>query len=501
MKAYGSINDILTQQESLIKKTKQVKLMDHNNIATSASTQKRIVIDITTLIKWNRPPVGITRILFEITYFALRHYPNTLCICLDLQKNEMISITHDEVLMHLNRLSKSQGARRNIFFSRARFKLRFWLNCLWNIAFNTFRKAPHCFNHFLKKYLSTKYYQKLKNLYNFLGTKLYERHLHAKNLFFEIDKTVSNFKCPLTVNDYYFSLGLDWDFSNYELLYALKSKINFTFVGIFHDSIPIYHPELLSSPYFAQVFFFYLYYLVNLADKLNCVSNYSRNELTKIMDTCFGKAHPKLAVINLGCNLPQYLEDTQTRLDLNIPPEPFIIYVSTIEPRKNHRLLFETWKLVHAKLEEQTPSLILVGMVGWGVHDLLSEIQTSPLFGKKIFIHNNLSDAHLSILYRTCLFTVFPSLFEGWGLGAVESLSYGKICLISTAEALQEATQGLMPALSPTDPQIWANEICRLVSSPSALKNLEAIIQQKFIYRSWEQFANEFIDFGLGIEK
>ena len=78
---------------------------------------------------------------------------------------------------------------------------------------------------------------------------------------------------------------------------------------------------------------------------------------------------------------------------------------------------------------------------------------------------DHVSDSVLDNLYKNCLFTVFPSFAEGWGLGAVESLLHKKICIISTCPALREATQSLCHQLDPTDTCAWVEMILKLLNS------------------------------------
>jgi glycosyltransferase involved in cell wall biosynthesis len=140
----------------------------------------------------------------------------------------------------------------------------------------------------------------------------------------------------------------------------------------------------------------------------------------------------------------------------------FVLCVSTIEARKNHEVLYHAWDRLAERHGEALPMLVIVGMVGWGVTDLMFRMRTNPRLRDRIVILDNLADGELAWLYRRCLFTVFPSLYEGWGLPVVESLSLGKPCICSTAPAVAEAAQALAVALDPLDVPAWVAAIERL---------------------------------------
>src|SRR5450759_2114700 len=82
--------------------------------------------------------------------------------------------------------------------------------------------------------------------------------------------------------------------------------------------------------------------------------------------------------------------------------------------------------------------LVFVGRHGWATDDLVREIETNPLTRETIVILHHASDALLALLYRSCAFVVFPSLYEGFGLPLAEALGYGKLCISSGAAALAE---------------------------------------------------------------
>jgi glycosyltransferase involved in cell wall biosynthesis len=140
--------------------------------------------------------------------------------------------------------------------------------------------------------------------------------------------------------------------------------------------------------------------------------------------------------------------------------EPFVLYCSTIEARKNHILLARVWQRA---LEDgvKLPILICVGKWGWAVDDLTGYLAEHPALSSSIIFTGPVSDAQLIRYYQNALFGVMPSRIEGWGYGASECLDFGIPVIVSTAASLLEATRGLMPAIDPDDLPGWYEEIRR----------------------------------------
>lgn len=210
---------------------------------------------------------------------------------------------------------------------------------------------------------------------------------------------------------------------------------------------------------------------------------------------------PPVEVIPLGAmeraaQLPELTAKEVDTLRHILVGGNYILYVSSLEARKNHRMLVNVWRELYRERGKACPQLIFVGMNGWGVDDLRQQIGRMPVFkdDAKIVWLNGVSDALLAHLYANCSFTVFPSLYEGWGLAAAESMSYGKACVISNNSSLQQATQGLMPAYHPGDYFGWKAEISRLIDDSEYKENLEKKIEGQYRQRTWADFSRDFCE-------
>jgi glycosyltransferase involved in cell wall biosynthesis len=120
--------------------------------------------------------------------------------------------------------------------------------------------------------------------------------------------------------------------------------------------------------------------------------------------------------------------------------DSYALVVSTIEVRKNHLLLFRVWRrLLDDMPAELVPTLVFAGQLVWLVADLMEQLHTSRFLNNKIIHIDSPTHQELEALYDGCLFTLFPSLYEGWGLPVMESYAFGRPCIISNTRSLPEA--------------------------------------------------------------
>ena len=126
----------------------------------------------------------------------------------------------------------------------------------------------------------------------------------------------------------------------------------------------------------------------------------------------------------------------------------YVLFVSTLEVRKNHLVLVRAWRRLLEELPD-VPQLVFAGRVGSMVADLMQELNNSGFLGGRVRLIEAADDAALAALYRGALFTVFPSLCEGWGLPVTESLAFGKPCVASNASSVPEAGGELVRYFDP----------------------------------------------------
>ena len=182
------------------------------------------------------------------------------------------------------------------------------------------------------------------------------------------------------------------------------------------------------------------------------------------------------------------------------PPDSYALFVSTIEARKNHLLLFRVWRrLLQEMPPERVPTLVFAGRVGWLVDDLMQQLDNSAWLDGKIVLIECPTDADLVALYRGCRFTLFPSLYEGWGLPVTESLAFGKPCVIANRSSLPEAGGEFARYFDPDDVNDATRVIRATIEDDAGLAAWEKRIREEFRPVDWSVSAEAVLR-AIGIE-
>jgi len=298
-------------------------------------------------------------------------------------------------------------------------------------------------------------------------------------------------KSPFISGDVYISLGLDWDDKDYAYLFSEKKRINFKVLLFCYDIIPVKYPHL----FFADAASRFAHYFANLAwcaDEVLCISECSRRDLTELLNE-LGSPVPPMSVIKLGCDIPLFNIEKPTPEILEIAANRFILFVSTIERRKNHEILYRAYTRLVDSGMENLPLLVFVGMPGWGVNELLSDLQLDMRTKPYIRILNYVSDLDLQYLYQHAIFTVFPSLYEGWGIPVAESLANGKFCLTSNAASMPEVGEDFVEYIDPWDLPAWVERLKWYFSHPEEVLLKEQRIRNEYRPTPWNETASSVL--------
>lgn len=139
--------------------------------------------------------------------------------------------------------------------------------------------------------------------------------------------------------------------------------------------------------------------------------------------------------------------------------QPYFVYIATIEPRKNHRLLLEVWRRLASQLGTKAPRLVLVGRRGLKNKAILASLRRSPTLQSLVDEHTRLPDAAVAQLLVGACASLFPSFAEGFGLPVAEALALGVPVLCSNLPALREVGREVPEYLDPDDPAGWEEAI------------------------------------------
>jgi hypothetical protein len=172
-----------------------------------------------------------------------------------------------------------------------------------------------------------------------------------------------------------------------------------------------------------------------------------------------------------------------------------VLFVSTIESRKNHLLAFSGWlTLIKRFGARKVPKLVCVGNNGWLNSAVFEKLAASELLRQRVIMLSRIPDPELAALYRNCLFTLYPSSYEGWGLPVTESLCYGKVPLLSDSSSLPEAGGKFGEFFSVSSESEFVSKLERLIFDDAYRAEREAIIRAEFKPRAWSEIGGQIVE-------
>jgi len=259
-----------------------------------------------------------------------------------------------------------------------------------------------------------------------------------------------------------------------------------------YDIIPLLYPDFFLPPSAAS--FRKMFHAAAATADLVIVNARQIEKDVAQYCTANGLPLPAIRVVPLGADPFAPAAAVSDSLPSGLEAGRYALFVSTIEPRKGHRLLFDVWRrLVEAGVPQAARfKLVFLGRRGWLVDDLLADIEADPSCHSSLHILSSVSDSQLATLYRNAAFTLFPSLYEGYGLPVVESFQHGKAVLASNAGALPEVAGDLSPTLDPRDADAWFALMRRWIENPAERGPYESAIRERFRHPSWQEAASIF---------
>jgi glycosyltransferase involved in cell wall biosynthesis len=168
---------------------------------------------------------------------------------------------------------------------------------------------------------------------------------------------------------------------------------------------------------------------------------------------------------------------------------PYVLFVGTIESRKQHALAFEAWRTLLDR-HPDLPDLVCIGRFGWHAEEFLEPYVTSHgLNGRISVLSNSVSDEDIAAFYQHAEFTIYPSSYEGWGLPVSESLAFGKVVIAARNSSLPEAGGDVACYFETDDLDDFVSVIERDGLDRSQRELLESRIREEFRDVTWQQVA------------
>ena len=212
-----------------------------------------------------------------------------------------------------------------------------------------------------------------------------------------------------------------------------------------HDLVPLRFPEWVQ-PETLRMHGRKYEHAARTCDRVFVNSRFTAGEVVELL----GVPEERVVVAYPGIDPRFHAEGVSADLG-----GPYVLTVSTLEPRKNLPALVEAFTLLRQRRPELT--LAIAGLEGW---------EEKPLAAEGVSLLGFVSDDELARLYRGALAFAYPSRFEGFGIPVVEALASGVPAVVSSHPSLDEASGGATLRADPDDPEAFAGALEEALAAP-----------------------------------
>lgn len=180
---------------------------------------------------------------------------------------------------------------------------------------------------------------------------------------------------------------------------------------------------------------------------------------------------------------------SQSRLErVPMTDAQVVLAVATLEPRKNLPTLIRAFSLVTPR--GNSPQLWIAGGRGWLYQEIFEALRASPAASRIVFL-GEVSQQELLWLYNRATLVAQPSLYEGFGLPAVEAMACGRPLLASNVPALSEVVDNGGLLLPPSNTEAWAQAMEALLQDATAQRELSQRALARSKGFSWQKAAEK----------
>ncbi|HXF56418.1 MAG TPA: glycosyltransferase family 1 protein [Actinomycetota bacterium] len=192
----------------------------------------------------------------------------------------------------------------------------------------------------------------------------------------------------------------------------------------------------------------------------------------------------RVHVVPLAPALPEGAADVSAVLDRLKVRRPYVLFVGTLEPRKNLVRLVQAYRRVAAGVPH---ALVLAGPMGWRPRPLLQAVaEEGP---GRVVLTGRLPEEALDALYRGADAFVYPSLYEGFGLPVLEAMARGIPCVVSAASSLPEVAGEAALLVDPRSTADLAGAIERVLTDGALAERLREAGRAWAGRFSWDETA------------
>jgi glycosyltransferase involved in cell wall biosynthesis len=252
-----------------------------------------------------------------------------------------------------------------------------------------------------------------------------------------------------------------------------RPRLTATVYDLTCNLMPQFHTaeNVLADRHFADE-------ILSRADGIVAISENTRRDAIRLL----GIVPERIATIYPGI-AEDYFSAQPTRRR-----RAYVLYVGTIEPRKNLNTLLDAWQSIRPELRHEF-ELVIVGMNGWGTQATLARIRAEATYLGYV------PEASLPGLIAGATAFVYPSLYEGFGFPVAQAMAAGAPVLTANSSCLPEIAGDAALFADPLSPAQLADGLTRLLESGDLRRQLIERGRQRAQRYRWEICATQSLEF------
>jgi len=308
-----------------------------------------------------------------------------------------------------------------------------------------------------------------------------------KNYTFSGLKEINLFKQE-SCTKIFFDIDSVWN-SPYQRIALYKKLKNhkFKIYNFIYDLIPVLFPNLVKDNT-RNSFDSFLNAVYNYSDFVFFDSISSQQDFLNLKKEKQITRAIQTKVVYLGSDFKkQLLTQTSSTPHNELLSKKYILFVGTIEPRKQQPLVLQAFEELYKTNPEL--HLVFIGSIGWQVEAFKHTLQNHPLKDKNLHHLTGVDDATLFKFYQNAFVVTYLSLYEGYGLPIAESLLHANITITSKNSSMPEVGKDAADYISDSKEEL-INLLSSYLHNDKLYATRKEYIKNNYEHPTWNEFCN-----------
>jgi len=289
---------------------------------------------------------------------------------------------------------------------------------------------------------------------------------------------------------FFFDLDSVWNSCvKREELYPKLKHSGFKIVNLIYDLTPVLLPEYAKDNSRAN-FPSFLKAVCRHSDLLFFDSESAKNDFFRFKELEGFNRSITSKVVPLGSDF--FKEGCVNSVEYSdILKKRYILFVGTIEPRKNHALVLKAFEEIEKDYLDL--NLLFIGKTGWKRDAFVKYLYTHPLKDKRVYHLSNVDDMTLELFYQNAFMVTYLSEYEGYGLPVAESLQYANITVTSKNSSMIEVGNSYADYIIENKKEELVELLLLYLNNQNIYERRKKFIKNHYSPHTWSQFYMKFM--------